>query len=76
MTMAEVDLVKAIPDGTLCFLSVKDVTQKTSLSRASLYRMMDQGLFPTTINLGGRRVVFIEREVEEWMLERIAQRLV
>ena len=53
-------------------LSFKDVTERTSLSRSTIYRLLDEGSFPLPIYLGTRRA-FIEAEVEDWILSRIAE---
>ena len=44
------------------------VTSKTSLSKATIYRLMKAGRFPKARQLvpGGRRVAWKEAEVNEW----------
>ncbi|WP_421330368.1 helix-turn-helix transcriptional regulator [Aeromonas veronii] len=59
---------------TLRFIRMREVTQKTGLSKSSIYDLMAQGLFPKTVNLGGRSVAFVEAEIDAWMAERIAAR--
>ncbi len=49
------------------FLKLKEVMQKTALSRSAIYRKMDEGRFPKPVSLGDRAVAWIESEVEEWM---------
>ncbi|WP_171393453.1 AlpA family transcriptional regulator [Vibrio mediterranei] len=49
------------------FLKLKEVMQKTALSRSAIYRKMDEGSFPKSVSLGDRAVAWIESEVEEWM---------
>lgn len=58
------------------FLKLKEVTQKTALSRSAIYRKMDEGSFPKSVSLGDRAVAWIESEVEEWMEERLQTRVV
>ncbi len=53
-------------------LSFKDVAARTSLSRSTIYRLLDEGSFPKPIPLGGRRA-FVEIEVEEWIASRVAE---
>ncbi len=48
-------------------LSIKDVTAKTSLCRASIYNRIAQGSFPKPIRLGARRVGWRESAVNEWL---------
>jgi prophage regulatory protein len=53
-------------------IKVKD---KTSLSRSTLYRLMGEGRFPKPINLcGGRSVGWLESEIDNFLLERVAKR--
>ena len=48
----------------------KEVGQMVSLSRASIYRLMDSGDFPHPIRVGPRAVRWRLRDIEEWMSER------
>lgn len=61
---------------TLRFVRMREVTQKTGLSKSSIYDLMAQGLFPKTVNLGGRSVAFVEAEIDAWMAARITARIV
>ncbi len=54
-------------------LHLKEVLRLTSLSRTSIYRLMDLGTFPASVSLGSR-VAWIEAEVSEWIDARIAAR--
>ncbi|PMI42830.1 transcriptional regulator [Vibrio cyclitrophicus] len=56
------------------FLKLKEVMQKTALSRSAIYRKMDVGEFPTSISLGDRAVAWLESEIEDWILGKIEQR--
>ncbi|WP_375752885.1 AlpA family transcriptional regulator [Vibrio sp. HN007] len=56
------------------FLKLKEVMQKTALSRSAIYRKMDEGSFPKTISLGDRAVAWLESEIEEWMECCLAKR--
>ena len=53
------------------FLPLRSVKDRTSLSRSTIYRRMALGSFPQTVPLGGR-VAWVESEIEEWVLDRIA----
>lgn len=53
-------------------LSFKDVSARTSLSRTTIYRLLDEGSFPVPIYLGTRRA-FIEAEVEDWIQACVAE---
>lgn len=55
------------------FLRMSEVQARTGLSRSTIRRWVDRGLFPAPISLGERVVGWIEAEIEAWMRERIAQ---
>lgn len=52
----------------------KQVESMTGLSRSSIYLQMAKGGFPKPVSLGTRSVGWIESEVSEWLMERIATR--
>jgi prophage regulatory protein len=52
----------------------KEVCRRTSLSRASLNRLMAQDAFPKPVSLHGVRKAWVESEVEAWVASRIAAR--
>ena len=56
------------------FLKLKEVMEKTALSRSAIYRKMNDGELPQTVRLGDRAVAGVESEVDEWMVECLAQR--
>ncbi|HCG7088210.1 TPA: AlpA family transcriptional regulator [Vibrio parahaemolyticus] len=53
----------------------KEVTEMTGVSRASVYKLMAVGRFPKSVSLGERAVAWVESEVQEWILERIAEQV-
>jgi predicted DNA-binding transcriptional regulator AlpA len=55
------------------FLSIRDVLDKTSISRSLLYELIKdpQRPFPSPVHIG-RRSVWIEGEVEQYMAEVVA----
>lgn len=55
-------------------LHLKEVLNRTSLSRSHVYRLMGLGEFPGSIALGAR-VAWVEGEVSEWIDARIAERV-
>lgn len=57
-------------------IRIREVIQRTGLSKSSIYDLMAQDSFPKTIRLSehGRSVAFLESEVVEWMAARIAAR--
>lgn len=54
-------------------LKLRDVMDRTSLSRTSIYRLISRAQFPNSVSLGGR-VAWLEAEVSEWIDARIAAR--
>ncbi|HCG8206905.1 TPA: AlpA family transcriptional regulator [Vibrio parahaemolyticus] len=57
----------AIGGRPMRFLKLKEVMQKTALSRSAIYRKMNEDQFPQSISLGDRAVAWAESEVDEWM---------
>ncbi|WP_116870595.1 AlpA family transcriptional regulator [Vibrio splendidus] len=56
------------------FLRLQDVMSLTGLGRSTIYKFMDEDIFPKNIPLGGRAVGWLESEIEEWMESRLALR--
>jgi prophage regulatory protein len=52
------------------FVSVKEAVAITSLSRATMYRLVDRDAFPRPRQLAPGRVGFRASEVEEWVATR------
>ena len=50
------------------------VKEMTTLSRATIYRRMDEKKFPKQVDLLGRAVAWVEQEVLDWIDERIEDR--
>lgn len=56
-------------------ISMNAVTERTALSRATVYRLMLAGGFPRPVKLhGAKRMAFVEHEVDGWIAARIAAR--
>ncbi|MCG9737687.1 AlpA family transcriptional regulator [Shewanella insulae] len=55
-------------------IKLKEVMEITSLSKATLYRMIKQGAFPEQLSIGGRAVAWVEDEVLIWIEERVSER--
>lgn len=55
-------------------IRLKEVVSITSLARSTIYRYVGQGVFPKPISLGDRAVGWVESEVNEWILMRVAER--
>lgn len=55
-------------------LRLKDVMTKTGLSRSSVYKYIAEGKFPKPVHLGERTVAWVESEIEEWLMAKLAER--
>ena len=51
-------------------LRLKNVTEVTSMSRSTIYRLMEQGKFPKPIKLSQRIIGFLEEDIDQWIQER------
>ncbi|WP_413699255.1 helix-turn-helix transcriptional regulator [Psychromonas sp. KJ10-10] len=45
-------------------IRAKEVHQILSIGRSSLYKRIEDGLLPPSVNLGGRAVGFVESEIQ------------
>lgn len=52
------------------YLRVKQVKERTGLSRATIYNMMKSGTFPMKTALGARAIGWLESEILLWMASR------
>lgn len=55
-------------------IRIKDVMDRTGLGRSTVYKYMNLGLFPKSVNLTSRAVAWVESEVEEWIQQNIERR--
>jgi prophage regulatory protein len=51
-------------------LRMPTVKEKTGLSRASIYRFVEEGRFPPARSLGAHAIGWLESEVEAWIQSR------
>uniref|UniRef100_A8GIP1 Phage transcriptional regulator, AlpA n=1 Tax=Serratia proteamaculans (strain 568) TaxID=399741 RepID=A8GIP1_SERP5 len=49
------------------------VQRRTGYSKAWIYRLMSQGKFPPSVKIGTRAIAFVEREIDDWVNQRIAE---
>jgi prophage regulatory protein len=54
------------------FISVKQVLDRVCLSKTQLYKRINAGTFPRSVPLGTQKVVFLESEIDAWMLAQVA----
>lgn len=55
-------------------IRLKNVIDCTGLARSTIYRYIEEGIFPKSVSLGDRAVAWVESEVQEWILERVEKR--
>lgn len=55
-------------------IKLKEVIEKTSLGRSTIYEFMTKGTFPKQVSLGAKSVAWLESEVDDWIMERIGER--
>jgi prophage regulatory protein len=51
-------------------LRLSDVTKLTGLSRATIYRLMKEGSFPSSKRLSERAVAWVASDVKTWAEDR------
>ena len=54
-------------------LRLPAVTNKTGKKRSSIYLMIANGEFPRPIKIGKRSSAWLEREIDQWIEQRISQ---
>lgn len=55
-------------------IRLKEVIDSTGLARSTIYKYISDGFFPKPISLGDRSVGWLESEIHDWILERVAER--
>lgn len=58
------------PTTGLKILRQKEVTEKTGLSKTSIYDLISRGEFPAPVKLSKRSSGWFEHETDEWLLSR------
>jgi prophage regulatory protein len=58
----------------LKLLRIKQVKEMTTLSQATIYRLVAKGSFPKQFTIGDRAAVWLEDEILDFLNERIAAR--
>ncbi|MCR9910316.1 AlpA family transcriptional regulator [Vibrio campbellii] len=56
------------------FLRLKDVKEKTGLSKSAIYSKVKEGEFPMNVSIGSRTVAWLESDINEWLERRIRAR--
>ena len=57
-------------------LRLPQATEKTGLSRSTIYDLISKGEFPKQVKLSPRTMGFIESEVDQWLADRAENRSV
>ena len=55
-------------------IRLRDVINRTALSRSSIYAYIQKGDFPAPVSLGARASGWVEEEVNDWIQSKIEQR--
>lgn len=55
-------------------IRLKEVMDLTGLSRSTIYKYIAEGQFPIPVALGDRCVGWVESEVHDWILAKVAER--
>ncbi|MBM7456371.1 prophage regulatory protein [Oceanisphaera litoralis] len=55
-------------------IKIKDVMDYTGLARSTIYKFISEDTFPKPVPLGERAVAWVENEIQDWIIDRIAQR--
>lgn len=55
-------------------IRLKQVIETTGLGRSTIYKFIEEQTFPKPVPLGGRAVGWLEEEVVDWVLSRVAIR--
>ena len=52
------------------FLTIKEVSKLIGLSVSSINRLIKKGDFPSKVKISPRRMVFMKKEIQEWINSR------
>ena len=52
------------------FLTIKEVSKLIGLSVSTINRLLKKGDFPSKVKISPGRMVFIKKEIEEWINSR------
>ncbi|ROM95052.1 AlpA family transcriptional regulator [Pseudomonas brassicacearum] len=55
-------------------IRLKDVKHATGLGRSTIYKYIEEGIFPKSVSLGDRAVAWVESEVMDWIMSKIEAR--
>ena len=52
------------------FLTIKEVSKLLGLSVSTINRLVKKGDFPLKVKISPRRMVFMKKEIQEWINSR------
>ena len=55
-------------------IKLTEVMASTGLARSTVYKYIKTGTFPKPVPQGERAVAWLENEIQEWIMERVAER--
>ncbi len=55
-------------------IKLKEVMDCTGLARSTIYKYISEQAFPKPVPLGERAVAWVESEIQDWILEKVALR--
>ena len=50
----------------------KELEDRIGLARSTIYRMINEGMFPRPVRIGRRAVAWLESDIERWIAARPA----
>lgn len=53
------------------FLRIDEVSARVGLSRSTIYRLVEKGLFPKPVRIGPKSVRWQETSIDTWMAAKI-----
>lgn len=56
-------------------LTIEEVGSRIRLSKPTIYKLIREGKFPLQLHLCANKVAWIEREVDDWLASRAAERV-
>ncbi len=54
-------------------LRLPSIKEQTGLSRSTIYLRIKNGKFPKPISLGDRAVGWLEKDIDDWLEQRIKE---
>ena len=55
----------------MLFIRIRQVTERTGLSRSTIYALAKSGQFPTPIKIGQRASAWLASDVDDWQKQRV-----